>query len=317
MGRSIARLPSFLVLFVVVAAVAACSGSAATPNGAPARAGLTDSSAGGGELAAATAAPSAAPAAPAEGSGGSASTAALVDDTLIIRTGSLDLEVADLDQAILKARASVVGSGGYVSDSQRSTDGDKSMAVITYRIPAARWEDTLDALRALGSKVLGEQIKAVDVTSQVVDIGARIDNLKATERALQAIMVQATKISDILDVQNQLTNVRGEIEQLTAQKNHLSDQASYGTLAVSYTLPLVAVAQATSGWNLGTEIDRAVAQLVQIGQGLAVAAVWFGVVLLPVLLGIGLLVALVALVARRLRLVPSREPANLPTPGEG
>src|SRR5262245_56598474 len=98
------------------------------------------------------------------------------------------------------------------------------MALITYRIPSARWDDALDALRGLAAKVLNEDTQAVEVTGQVVDLDARLSNLRSTELALQSIMTKATRISDILDVQNQLTSVQGQIEQLTAQKNHLTDQ---------------------------------------------------------------------------------------------
>jgi hypothetical protein len=228
---------------------------------------------------------------------------------LIIRTGSVQLEVKDLDATLLQARARIVGLGGYVSDSERTNAGDKAAALITYRIPAARWDEALDALHGLATKVLGEQTKANDVTGQVFDLGARIDNLRATERALQAIMAQATKISDILDVQNQLTTVRGQIEQLSTQQAHLNDQAALGTLAVAYSLPVVAVAQVSSDWSLAAEFDKAAAQLVQVGQGLAVLLVWLGVVGLPVLIGLVVVAWLALQVARRLGLTrPAASP---------
>ena len=52
------------------------------------------------------------------------------------------------------------------------------------------------------------QVQTQAVTGQVVDLGARITNLRATEAALQAIMIQATKIPDVLEVQGKLTEVR-------------------------------------------------------------------------------------------------------------
>jgi len=235
-------------------------------------------------------------------------------DALIVRTGSLSLEVTELDATLLKARARIVGLGGYVSDSERTNQGEQSTALITYRIPSARWDEALDALHGLASKVVAEQTKAVEVTGQVLDLGARIDNLRATEKALQVIMTQATRISDILDVQSQLTSVQGEIEQLSTQQAHLADQAALGTLAVTYSLPVVAVAQATQGWNLGTEIDRAVALLVQLGQGLVVAGVWLAIVGLPILVGLVLIAALALLMARRLGMGRTRARGELPAP---
>jgi hypothetical protein len=223
-------------------------------------------------------------------------------DSLIIRTGSLTLEVRDIDGTLLQARGKIVGLGGYVSDSERSSKGDASTALITYRIPAARWDDAMDGLRGLATRVVSEQTKALEVTGQVLDLGARIDNLRATERALQAIMARATKISDVLEVQNQLTSVQGEIEQLSTQKVHLTDQAALGTLAVTYMLPIVEVAHVTSGWSLSVEFDRALAQLVLVAQGLAVAAVWLVVVVLPVGLATVVVIALAIFAARRLGL---------------
>ena len=101
---------------------------------------------------------------------------------------------------------------------------------MTYRVPAARWDEALAGLRAIGEKVLTERSSTEDVTSQVVDLGARITNLQATERALQAIMDQATAIKDVLTVQAELTRTRSEIEQLAAQKLHFEGQAAFSTV---------------------------------------------------------------------------------------
>jgi hypothetical protein len=76
---------------------------------------------------------------------------------LIVRTGQLDLQVADIEAAIHAAETAVTAVGGYVAGSLRSGDADKATASVTFRVPAARWSETLDALRKLGNKVLCEQ----------------------------------------------------------------------------------------------------------------------------------------------------------------
>jgi hypothetical protein len=177
-----------------------------------------------------------------------------------------------------------------------------------------RWEATLAALRKVGVKVLSEQTGSEEVTSQVVDLGARLTNLRATESALQAIMTKATKIPDILEVQSQLTGVRMEIEQLTAQKQSLEERATLATLTVGYSLPpTVAVTQVQEGWDPAAEVDRAAATLVGLGQGVANAVIWFVIVLLPLALVLGILVGMAWLVARRFRARPVL-PASPATP---
>jgi hypothetical protein len=221
---------------------------------------------------------------------------------LIVRTGQLDLQVADLEAAIRAAETAVTAVGGYVAGSQRSGDADQASASVMFRIPAARWTETLDALRKLGAKVLGEQTSSQEVTAQVVDLGARLANLRVTETALQAIMEKATKIPDVLAVQEQLTDVRQQIEELTAQKQTLENQAALASLTVNFTPPpAVAVTQVREGWDPAREIDQAAAALVGLGQGLAGAGIWLLIVWLPIVLIVGLLALVALVVVRRVR----------------
>ena len=297
-------LRSFGLLAALSLAVAACGGSAAAPVGDPAFP-PGDGSAGGAPAPAATGAPSTEEAAK-ELYGRTSSDAAIGTAPLIVRTGQLNLEIAVHDDALAAAERAVTAGGGYVAASQRQGDDENAGAMVTYRIPVARWEATLVALRKVGVKVLSEQTGSEEVTSQVVDLGARLTNLRATESALQAIMAKATKIPDILEVQAQLTGVRGEIEQLTAQKQSLEERAALATLTVGFSLPpTVAVTQVQEGWDPASEVDRAAATLVGLGQGVANAAIWFGIVLLPLALVLGIIVGAAWPVARRLRRRPT------------
>ncbi|HET7168097.1 MAG TPA: DUF4349 domain-containing protein [Candidatus Limnocylindrales bacterium] len=255
---------------------------------------------------------SAAPQAPGDGVG------ALVDDAKIIRTGTIDIEVTDVPKALLAARDGIRSMGGYIGASQTANTDDRPTASVTYRIPADRWEDALDLLRGLNgltSKVLDEKTEAVEVTGAVIDLEARIRNLRASETALQEIAAGATKVSDVLEVQAQLTSVRGQIEQLTAQLGDLTDRASFATLTVSYSLPVVAVELARKGFEPGAVVDAASASLVDILQALTTAGIWFAIVWLPILLVLGLIVALVTVVIRRLGWLGRRDRGDLPLPG--
>ncbi len=240
---------------------------------------------------------------------------AAIGGPLIVRTGQLNLEVADLEEALAAAEAAVAAAGGYVAASERAGDAERATASVTYRVPAERWESTLTALRAVGETVLGEQTSSEEVTSQVVDLGARLANLRATEAALQEIMTKATKIPDVLEVQAQLSAVRQEIEQLTAQKVSLEARAALGTLTVGFALPpIVAVTQVREGWDPAAEIDRAAATLVGLGQSLLGAGIWVAIVVLPLALIVGLVVAVAGLLARRLRARPTAGPTPTDAP---
>jgi hypothetical protein len=205
------------------------------------------------------------------------------DPNLIVRTGTMTVEVASMDAALLRARTAITGLGGYISASDQANDGDRILASITYRFPSGKWEDAQAAIREVATKLVSAKTGSTEVTGQVLDLGARIANLRATEQALQAIMAKATKISDILEVQNQLTGVQGQIEQLSTQEAHLRDQASLATLTVLFQTPATAVVKEVSkGWDFGAELDKAAGQLLSVGQVLATVGVWLVVVGLPV-----------------------------------
>lgn len=285
------RSPGFRVALVLVLAgiTAACSGSSSTilsTVGGPIGGGDTSAGSGAGPAALGPdAGPSAAGStAPGDTSQSAASPGAVPDGLRIVYTGSLQMVVADLQPALAQAKAAVAAAGGYIGASQEANNGDHPTATITYRIPASRWEDTVGALRALATKVVAEQTQATEVGGQIVDLEARIANLRASEAALQEIAKNSAKVSDLLEVQAQLTDVRGQIEQLDGQRALLVDQVAYGTLVTTFGLEVAAVKEAAKGWDPGKDVDAATATLIGIGQAAVSGAIWFGIVWLPFLL---------------------------------
>lgn len=221
-----------------------------------------------------------------------------VDDALIVRTASLELEVDDVATVLGDARREVAALGGYVAGSDEYDQGEHRWASVTYRVPVDRFEAAIAALRGLSTRVVRESTQSAEVTATVVDLDARIANLRASEAALVDIMDRAGRIEDVLSVQMRLEDVRGQIEQLEAQRANLADQAALSTLAVSWFTPVAAVTVAQEGWDLLAEVDAALAQTLEALQGVASLIVWLTVVALP-LLGVPLLLLAAIIVLLR------------------
>jgi hypothetical protein len=299
------------MLLMAILALAACGGASSGQVLSTVGNAVDDSAygAGGGARAAATGAP--APAASAASAAGPNDIGNLVDDAKIVRTGSIELQVKDVPKATQVARDGIRAMGGYIGASQTGTLGDDPVATITYRIPVDRWEDALDLLRGLAgqtTKVLSEQTQAVEVTGAVVDLEARIRNLRASETALQDIAAKATRVSDVLEVQAQLTNVRGEIEQLNGQLKELTDHAAFATLTANFGTPVVAVDVVAKGWEPAKVVDEATASLVNILQALTTAGIWFVIVWVPILVVLGVIGLIVGLILRRLGFIGRQRP---------
>ena len=301
--RSIGRGPIIVAILFILACTAACgSGAGGGLGAAPAASAgpaARERGLGGGELDPG----STSAAGGTSGEPGSGPHAAPDEQgLLIIKAGTMSLQVPGLDQAIDEATRQIGALGGYVSGSERSGDDEFATASVNFRIPAARWDEALAGLRGIAAvKVLAERSTTEDVTRQVVDLGARIANLQATEHALQGIMDRATEIKDVLSVQAELTKVRGEIEQMTAEKTHLEQQAAMSTLAVTFELKPSPVLTQQQQFDPSGEAERASASLVNALQGLATAGIWFVIVWVPVLLFLGIVLALVYLGWRRVR----------------
>jgi hypothetical protein len=309
------RLRPILVLgLVAMIALAACAGSSTSAPYAPG-----GDEFGGEPQAAPTAAPAAAPN-DRESQGERTSNdngnppGAPRDDLKIVYTGSLQLVVADLQQALARGRAAVAAVGGYIGASEESNTDDRAVATITYRIPATRWEAVIADLRGLATKVVFEQTQATEVGGQIVDLEARLRNLRASESSLVEIAKGTGKISDLLLVEEQLTQVRGQIEQLDAQRAQLEDQVSYGTLVTTYGTEIVAVQETARGWDPTQDVDGALATLIGMGQAIVSAGIWFAIVWLPLLLILLVLLVIIRFAFRRL--APKPRPHD-PIPGWG
>lgn len=205
----------------------------------------------------------------------------------IIKTGELSLQVDDVAGALAAVRSLAEQVGGYVGGSQAGTA--EQSATLTLRVPADRFEETLVRLRELDGTVVGETTREEDVTAQVVDLEARIDNLAASEASYRVLAERAQAVDDVLAVQSRLDQVRGQIEQLQAQLDNVSGQAALSTLVVRLIPASEPVASQTAGWDPGGQLDQALAALVGIGQAVVNVAIWLGIVILPVALVLAVL----------------------------
>ncbi len=296
LGRRGPTLFAFLLIAVIVAACGGASSPGAAPAGLPAAGDGDQSGAGEGPVFGNANGDG-------TGSSGNRDVAYLVGapDLLIIKSGTLVLQVTGIDAAVAAATQQITALGGYASGSDRSGEEGTDQATVTFRIPAANWDQALTGLKSLGIKVLGERSATEDVTTQVVDLGARIKNLQATEQALQGIMARAVEIKDVLSVQAELTTVRGQIEQMTAEKAHLEAQAAFSTLAVTLSLKPDPVLTSQNQFDPKTEVDQASASLVSVLQGLATAGIWFAIVWLPILIALAIITAVGVFIFRRMR----------------
>jgi hypothetical protein len=161
----------------------------------------------------------------------------------LVKRASLELMLSNLDGAREQVQTLVNQVNGDVLSlrDHRAPDGTAQHLTVTLRVPQAQLEPLLQELRALGT-VQQQSLTADDVSSQLVDLEARLKNLRQAEAALLGIMERSGEISHVLEVARELSTVRESIERLAAQQQNLQWQVAYAHIQLSIQSPVSALA---------------------------------------------------------------------------
>ena len=153
----------------------------------------------------------------------------------VIKTAKLKVEVPHngFQEAFHSVVAVAQKKGGFVFSSTTSGD-DARTGSITLRVPAETFESALNEISSLGD-VKSEQVSADDVTEEFIDLEARLRNLSAQEDVMLQLMEQATTIGETINVQNELSRVQLDIEQIRGRLRFLEDQTAFSTISVNMT----------------------------------------------------------------------------------
>lgn len=217
-GRLFRAMAGLVVLF----ALAACS--AGSPPGPPGAA--EDFKAGGGGSVSETMpltgpAPQDAPKAPPE----------VQRD--VVKTATISITADNPGDAADRASAQAGDAGGRI-DSRTEYGGsalDPARITLTLRVPADKLDGVMDGLKGLGT-VQSLDMQTEDVTSQRVDLDARIKALQTSVDRLLAIMRDARDPSALIEAESALSQRQADLDSLRAQRAALGEQISYSTITV-------------------------------------------------------------------------------------
>lgn len=179
----------------------------------------------------------------ATGSGNSGARTVAPSANQIIRTASLTVRVKDVAQALDETRTAVENAGGFVGDedTDRADDG-RERSRIVLRVPADRYDEVLADLEGTG-KLLSRSSKAEDVTDQVVDVDSRIRSQRASVARVRELMDRATKLSDVVSLEGELSSREADLESLLAQQASLKDRVGLATITLVLSEPRVKAAK--------------------------------------------------------------------------
>jgi hypothetical protein len=159
-----------------------------------------------------------------------------IPSRLVIKAGTINIVVKDIADSVKKIIKYAQDEGGWVVSSSITEREKVPSGNITIRVPAEKFGEAMTYFHSLAIKVTYEGSQGQDVTEEYIDLQSRLRNLEATESQLLEIMKRAGKVSEILDVYRELTNVRQQIEQTKGKMQYLDQSAKMSSITVNLAL---------------------------------------------------------------------------------
>lgn len=227
----------------------------------------------------------------------------VVPDRKVIRNAELTLELESPVEAQRSLASIAESHGGFVVTSESRQDdrarGSQGSQIVSVemRVPSAQFDSVINAVRGVGGRVRQEKISGRDVTEEFIDLEARLRAQRALEAQILEIMKRAQRVSDALEVNAQLAQVRSEVERLEGRRRFLENQSSLSTIKITLQPPAPLVSAETTGFFAG--VRRAFGEGVDFAASIVLAVVRVTVTLIPVAVLLLLPAALLWRFARR------------------
>jgi hypothetical protein len=157
----------------------------------------------------------------------------LNDELRIVRTADFQLQTARPAEMVEKLAELAAQHAGTIQNSAVTGTERSQWAQVTMQVPVAHFDEVRRQVRQLATSVQKESTDSRDVSRTLTDEDAKLRNLRAEESQYLAIIKRASRVKDIVAVTEKLSEVRGEIERLEAERRYLSGQVEMAAIAIT------------------------------------------------------------------------------------
>ncbi len=228
-----------------------------------------------------------------------------IGERMIIWTGDVSLIVKDAGESLEEVEAIAKDLGGYVVNSSSWYQEEQLRARLTIRVPAEEFDTAMARLKDLAIRVENRNVSTQDVTEEYTDLDSRLRNLEATETELLELLTEVRertgKAEDILAVHREVSNIRGQIEQVKGRMQYLEKMTAMATINIELIPDALARPIVVAGWRPTGTVANALRTLVKTLQFVVDAAIWLIIYVLPTLVVIAIPFFILCLIWRRWR----------------
>ncbi len=152
----------------------------------------------------------------------------------LTKNGSIQFQTSDLNKTKQFIIHAVNTLNGYIANDNLSESDKRVANTITARIPAEKTDSLIRLIESNASKIDFKNIDVEDVTEQFIDLETRIKTKKEVETRYRELLAKANTVEEILKIEEQIGNIRTEIESAEGRLRYLSNQVRYSTLTVTF-----------------------------------------------------------------------------------
>ncbi|MDX6180925.1 DUF4349 domain-containing protein [Flavobacterium sp. Fl-77] len=152
----------------------------------------------------------------------------------IIKTALLRFETNDLDETFNQIQKAIKESGSSVQTDSEGKDYNSAFRNITIRVPSQNFDFFIEKISKGVSYFENKEITSEDVTEQYIDLNSRLKTKRKLEERYLEILQKANKISEILEIEKQISAIREEIEAKEGQLKYLESRVSESTITIEF-----------------------------------------------------------------------------------
>ena len=151
---------------------------------------------------------------------------------MIVYSGDVQLKVSRLKEAADSVLKLIDQYQGYLSNLQEFNYETSQSVSITARIPAAKVFQFLEEVKKLG-EVVSSNLSGDEVTEEYFDLQAQLEALRVSEARLKEMLARSGKLSDLLEIERELSNKQSQVNQVVGRMKYLEDRSALGTLSIA------------------------------------------------------------------------------------
>lgn len=155
-------------------------------------------------------------------------------DRKITKTGDINFETKDIVKTKSAIQKQVKALKGYIESDEISTYDERKSNTLTIRIPSSSFDTLINNVAEQATKIDSREVRLSDVTEDYIDLDKRLKTKKELEARYIQLLQKATKVEEILKIEEQMGKLREDIESTEGRFRYLNGQVDYSTLNVTF-----------------------------------------------------------------------------------